>query len=302
MSLVFNDTSTKKGIVQIYEKEIGAPAGFVSGNTDRLKDLTADVNLALDEFTAIALKASGTWQYDDSNHTDYPIITGNLVSGQRDYPFVTDESGNLILDIYKVLVADSSGVFSEIKPKDAQSETDATGFTDGRNTSGIPIRYDKTANGIFLDPIPNYNYTNGLKIYINRESSYFTYTDTTKKPGVPGTLHRYFAIKPAADHARRNNLVNAGKLEQEVIKYEGREDLGITGLIGEYFSRRMRDEKPRLSINHAGNSCKWKSTSWFNNLRKGIGSWGTSCLWIIAPPRRWTNTLKLMTDQNLINM
>ena len=49
-------------------------------------DLTADVNLGLDKIWAIIFTSNGTWQWDDTNHTsDYPIITTDLVSGQRDY-------------------------------------------------------------------------------------------------------------------------------------------------------------------------------------------------------------------------
>lgn len=246
MSLVFSDTTTNKGIVQMYERECGFDLGDVSGNTTRLKNLTADVNLALDDFIQLALSSSGTWQFDDSNHGDYPIITTNLVSGQRDYTFTTDEGGNLILDIYKVLIAQPDGTYVEIQPVDSQSQKDTETLTDGQNETGTPTRYDKTANGIFLDLIPSYNYTNGLKVYINREGSYFTYTDTTKKPGVPGLFHKYFYLKPALDYSRRNSLANKNDLEDEVMKMEGNERLNIDGSIKEYFSARPKDERPRI--------------------------------------------------------
>jgi hypothetical protein len=240
MSLQFNDTSTLKGIAQIYEKEIGANQGDITGVTAKLKAFTADANLAMDDYLAIALQASGTWQFDDSNHTDYPIITTNLVSGQRDYSFTTDQTGNLILDIYKVLVLQSATgtVYSELYPTDQQSEPRATGYTDGQNITGTPTTYDKTANGIFLDAIPGYNATNGLKVYINRETSYFTSSDTTKKPGVPGLHHKYFALKPAMDYARRNNLANVQRIEIEVAKMERD--------IKEYFGRREKDTRNQL--------------------------------------------------------
>jgi len=243
MSIQFSDTTYRKGLVQIFEKEILANYGDVSGNTDKLKDFTADANTALDRYMEIALKSSGKWQFDDSNHTDYPFIYTNLVSGQRDYTFTTDESGNLILDIYKVMVADNTGIYREILPVDQQElnnpQLNVDSFIDGQNSSGTPTRYDKTANGIFLDVIPNYNYTNGLKVFINREGSYFTYTDTTKMAGVAGTHHRYFAIKPAYDYARRHSLSNVQSLFNEVTMLE-RE-------IGEYYARRDRDKRKRFS-------------------------------------------------------
>lgn len=204
----------------------------------------------MDDFMAIAIKSSGTWQFDDSNHTDYPIIRTNLVSGQRDYSFTTDESGNLILDIYKVIIYDANGFGREIYPIDAQT-TDFQGsftsdFYDGQNRTGVPTRYDKTANAIFLDYVPNYSATNALEVYINRESTYFTSSDTTKKPGVPGLFHKYFALKPALDYARRNNLSILPRLENEVMKFEGDESKRIIGSIEKYFGRRERDIKRRM--------------------------------------------------------
>lgn len=199
-----------------------------------------DINLALDKVWDTILPNMGTWQLDDTNHTDYPIITTNLVSGQRDYPFLTDEQGNLILDIYKVMVADSNGVYTEVVPKDVQSEKDTSSFFDGQNATGKPTRYDKTANGIFLDLIPNYNYTNGLKVYINREASYFTVSDTTKKPGFAGIYHEYLALRPSYMYALRNGLQNTNILKQEMLEMEK--------AIEKYYANRSKDEKPTLRV------------------------------------------------------
>lgn len=243
MSRQFNDTTNYGGLVQIFEKEIGANRGDISGNSDKLKEFTVSANSALDKFMQIALTASGTWQFDDSNQTDYPIITTALVQGQRDYSFVTDGTGNLILDIYEVYARISAtGVYQKLYAADAQSEDYTTNFTSGLNVQGVPYRYDKTANAIFLDLIPSYSSSDGLKVYINREASYFQYTDTTRKAGVPGILHDYFAIKPAYETARRNNIASFNRLEEEVIKYEGDEEKGIVGSIASYFGRRAKDE------------------------------------------------------------
>lgn len=245
MSLQINDTSTYRGIAQVYEKEIGAEYGFITGNTTRYASFIADVNLAWDEFLHLAFHADGKWQFDDSGHTDFPIITTNLVANQRDYTFTTDEGGNLILDIDRVLVFGSDGVYREITPKDAQTEKDTNGFWDGQDNTGSPNSYDKTANGIFLDPIPSANVTDGLKIYINREASYFTTSDTTKKPGCPGLYHRYFAIRPAYDYARRNNLSNLNSLTQELLRLEEN--------IKEGFASRNNDVRKRLIVANESN-------------------------------------------------
>ncbi len=246
MSLQFNDTEYYKGIVQTYEKEIGAELGFISGNEKRLKSFTADANLAWDEFLFRAFKASGTWQYDDSNHgDDFPFIRTNLVAGRRDYTFLRDESGNLILDIHRVMVAGADGIFREISPVDQQSQNSNNHNTDtlinGQDLTGEPTRYEKTGNGILLDLVPISDRSLALKVFINREASYFHWEDTTTTPGCPGTLHRWFAIVPALEYARRNN---SARYETLLIE---KQQLGL--MIDETFGRREKDRPKRMNPN-----------------------------------------------------
>lgn len=242
MSIQFSDTTNYKGLVQLFERECGYDRGYISDNTTRLKQYTADANITFDRFLSLAFSADGRWQFDDSNHGDYPEIEADLVSGQRDYTFLTDEQGNVILDIYRVLVKDSSGVYVDVEPVDKQTEPErTTEFVDGKTYSGTPTRYDKTANGILFDITPNYNwrYANegerGVKVLINREASYFSYDDTTKKPGVPGLFHEYFAVHPAMKEALRKERKTAQSLVSRVTQLE--DD------IIKHFSRRAKDER-----------------------------------------------------------
>jgi hypothetical protein len=195
---------------------------------------TADINEALDFIYATIFNVGGKWQFDDTNHSDYPIISTSLISGQRDYTFVTDQQGNMILDIYKVMVKDENGVFFEIFPVDQQSDEYTQGFWSGLNQTGIPSRYDKTANGIFLDSIPNYNLTNGIKLFINREGSYFQTTDTTKKPGFAGLFHEYLVLRSAYKYAQANNLKNERSLFSDLLIMEQK--------IRKYYRDRTKDE------------------------------------------------------------
>lgn len=240
MSLQLSDTTNFRGLAQLFEREVGYNQGDVTGDTSRLKHFVADANLAWDDYLAIALTASGTWQFDDSNHADYPIIKTNLVDGQKDYAFTTDEQGNLILDIYKVAILPSATatLYQEIYPIDQQSPDSGLDLVSETTAEGVPTEYDKTANALFLTPTPSYSATNGLKVYINREASYFTYTDTTKKPGCPGLHHAYFYLKPALEYARRNNLANERKIKERVEELEKS--------IKEYFGKRSKDEKPTI--------------------------------------------------------
>lgn len=196
-------------------------------------DKTRDINLALDEVFSTIFEVGGTWQFDDSNHTDYAIITTNLVSGQRDYPFTTDEQGNLILEVLKVFVADEQGNFREVTPVDVPAGSAPANHYDGLNTGGQPNTYDKLGNGILLDPIPNYNRTNGLKVYISREGSYFSTTDTTKKAGFAGIFHEYLALRPSYQYARTNRLDNKNDLKTDMIE--------MKNAIREYYKAREKD-------------------------------------------------------------
>lgn len=226
MSLQFSDTDNYRGIIQGIEREFGWDYGYLSGNTIRLKEWTADINLTHDEALALIFNRAGgsPWQYDDTNHSKYPIIKTNLVSGKRDYTFTTDEQGNVILDIYRILVADREGVLRDVYNADQQtpdnqnSNTDL--FVDGRNETGVPTKADKTANGIFLDYIPNYSVTDGIQLYINREGSYFTHNDTTKKPGIAGLYHEYYIVNPCYRHAQRKNLDNKNSLLERKLALE----------------------------------------------------------------------------------
>lgn len=237
-----SDTTYKKGLVQLYEREIGANYGDVSGNANRLAEFIAQANLALDKYLLLWAKSAGTWQGDDSNHTGFQIITSNIVSGQRDYQFTVDGSGNRILDVSKVLILGSTTqtAYDEIRPID-ELETPVSDIL--LNTvTGVPYQYGKLGNAILLDPIPSYSVTSGIKMIVNREGSYFDATDTTKVPGVPA-FHEYFYKKPAYEYAKIHGLANLARLEADVVDLEGSERLGVCGKIADFFGSRERDPK-----------------------------------------------------------
>lgn len=243
MSKVYSDTTNKDGIIQSIEQTLfGNDAdGKISGNTTLLAQFTGLVNESLDRAFAIIFQADGRWQFDDRNHTDYPIITTNIVSGQRDYSFTVDGSSNLILEIEKVAILKgaSETVYDEIKPIDISTDETSPFVANDTNVTGVPTVYDKLGNGIFLDPIPNYNATNGLKVYISREGNYFTTSDTTQMPGFAGLFHEYCVLNPAYKYAYRNNLSNTNFLRDEMMNMEKE--------IVKYYSKRAQDERARIT-------------------------------------------------------
>lgn len=227
MSLQYSNTTTKKGILQKIEKLLNFDYGYITDNTSRLLEWTVEVNLARNRFSVIAQKAANKWQVDDTSHTDYSIIELDLVSGQRDYAITVDQQGNLIGDIYKVLVKNPDGKYVDIDPVDQQSEADMSSFYDGQNLTGTPTRYDKTGNGVFLDLVPNYSYRigteleRGLKLFVSREPTYYLSTDTTKVSGFAGgAFDEYFALYPAYNYATVNDLRKAPMLDKMIKEME----------------------------------------------------------------------------------
>jgi hypothetical protein len=101
MALVLSDTTTRNGLIELIEDYTNTDSATTSSYPKLSK--TRDINLAYANFMRIAVKASGRWQIDDSNQTDYPIILMDLVANQADYSFNYDGSTvpNQILDIHR---------------------------------------------------------------------------------------------------------------------------------------------------------------------------------------------------------
>lgn len=228
--MVFSDTTNRTGIIQSLEDITSTQD--VSSYSTAVK--TKDINLAFDDYSNLVKQVSSTWQADDSNHTKYPNMKFNLVSGQSDYSFTTDEQGNQVQDIYRVECLQPDLVtWKLLTPVDEMQEVDAISTIDGQ--SGTPIEYWKTANGIFLKVKSNYNATLGIRMFFTRSPNYFTPSDTTKVPGIPNGHHKYLFWKPAFWYWLPKDAARAAICQNEVAKIEAE--------IQEDISNRNRDEK-----------------------------------------------------------
>lgn len=245
--LEFSNSVTGAGIVQVLGRYTNSQNTTTSSYP--LIDKTVDINTALDNFFIIANKASGRWQVDDTNQTDYPVIYGNVVAGQQDYSFTVDEQGNQILDIYKVRIKDSNGEWHTLKQRDLQDGNDDP--LNRTTTTSCPIEYDVTANGIFLTDIPAYNSIGGLELYISRTGSYFVSTDTTKSAGIPNIFHEYLALRPAYFYCLIKGLAQYKDYYRTLYGADG--NGGMEKAIADYYSERNRDEKPSLKVKQESN-------------------------------------------------
>lgn len=247
--LPFSDVTNRTGIIQGIE-DITRTQGS-SSQSYPLTVKTRDVNLALANYGRIAIIASGRWQWDDTNQSDYPIISTDLIANQADYTFITDGSPipNTVLDIYRVEISDINGNYTEIFPVDvSQVYVGLPQYQPTGNISGTSaVQYNKTANGIFLYAPPNYNYSKGLRIYIARTPVYFASTDITKVAGIPDIFQEYLIIRPSWVYSSNNSLPQAGG----VLRNGARTGLNARVYqmeidIANYYSRRNRDIKSAM--------------------------------------------------------
>lgn len=203
---------------------------------------TIDVNNALSNYFIIANGAAGNWKpVDDTNQTDYPIIYGDIVSGQQDYSFTTDENGNQILDIYKVRAL----INGEWVTLDQINQDEITDSDLSTIHTGFPQRYYLNSNGIFLVEKPNYSLTDGLEIWVNRTPTYFLTSDTTKKAGIPWVFHEYLALRPSYQYCVRKGLPQAVDYRKTLYGEDGRS--GMEGAIKKYYRDRNKGFQQSIS-------------------------------------------------------
>lgn len=174
-----------------------------------------DVNNALNNFFLLANRAAGNWRpADDTNQEDYPTIYTDLVSGQDDYSFITDENGNQILDIYKIRLLNPDGITWI-----TLDQIDQDGLDDSYInpiTTGVPSAYYLTANGINFNIPPNYDMkkdvqgVSGIQVQVNRTPTYFTISDITKVAGIPWIFMEYLALRPSYFYCMQKGLPQAG--------------------------------------------------------------------------------------------
>jgi hypothetical protein len=193
-------------------------------NDSTLKALfTARLNRRLDKYFGMLGAGSRLSKIDDTNYSEHPFSTFDIVSGQHDYEFLTDEDDNSISDITAVLIKLSdTGNYVKI-PKVTLDNEDAELIMSPNTKPGVPNRYLERNNTIFLDPVPNYDRTDGGKLFYKRVPSYFATSDTTKEAGIPFNFKEMPCIGAAYDWClvnKSNNQTLITRLEYELNRLE----------------------------------------------------------------------------------
>ncbi len=202
--MTFNDTTNESGIVQDIDFLCSTTASTYS-----LKNKARNVNAWYKKTISWILEADNRWQFDDSNNTDLPIATTDLVAGQDNYSFDGEW-----LKVLRIDAKTETGQWTTLTPID---QADITGAYDSfENAPGTPKYYDTIAGSIILKPSSSYNSTNGLKVFFQRTGDEFISTDTSKKPGFAEQFHRIVSLGASYDWAIVNKPTVKADLRSEI--------------------------------------------------------------------------------------
>lgn len=194
--------------------------------------LLVEANNAFERIVSLIIQADGRWQWDDTNNTDIPIATTDIVANQQDYSLSTTH-----LELTRAEIKDSNGNWNLLNPID-QTDVFNQSLTDFMKTAGLPIYYDKIAASVFLYPKPNYSQAASLKLYFQRGPNYFVLGDTTKTPGFNTLYHELIPLWISYNFALANGKENAQGLYTQI-------QLKEDALVADY-ALRAKDDHPRL--------------------------------------------------------
>lgn len=187
----FNNTTDKNGCIQYIESLCKLGDGGITNDTTLFKQVTSYFNQSCKKVETALLRVDKNWKWDDSNYTDFPIATINLVNGQRDYTLPASTSGgnaSTLWKINKVRIMGTDGLYYPIpqaSPLEEESQAGSAYY-------GTPTSYKLVGNSIRLSPIPStttVTLTAGLEITFQRSGVDFTTASTTAQPGFTDTYH-----------------------------------------------------------------------------------------------------------------
>ena len=234
--LQFSDTTNKNGIIQRFEDDANLADAYISGNATRLAQQTAIANSVYARANFLIMTARDDWSWDDTSHTDQAVTTTSIVSDQGDYTFLvnTPDSTKDYLRPTRVEIKDSAGNWVRLVKKDLRRHTGS--ISESRTNTGTPTSFDFNGTSIFLDAIPNYASTGGLKIWFDRAFLQFSTSDTTKRPGFASLFHEYIPLGMLYKWEKKNLPAKSEQTKRDMMEMEQ--------AIQKHYSKRDKTEQP----------------------------------------------------------
>ena len=195
----FNSITGLDGLIQDCEILLGMTSADISGDSTLLKTFTRMINAWYRRVNSWIWEVTGAWEYDDSNWTDLPIATTNLIttSGSEQQKYVIPSDAQ---KIDRVEVLDADGNYQLLAPiNKRQIKTSA--MSEFKESPGMPQYYDLLGRVLVLYPKPKATSVTdsaGLKLYFSRDIDEFicktgSATDTLANHLIDNTLKQFTA-------------------------------------------------------------------------------------------------------------
>jgi len=196
---VFSDATSKDGLIERFEFWTRMKDGSVTGTL--LKQVTSRINAGFERIMPILLSHSDFIRWDDINNSDRPIGTINIVSGQSDYTIAEDDNSLDILNVnaVKILTGASETEYQPLTKLTLDDPRALDAMSPNPSSTGTPDAYVENGQNLFFTPTPDYAVAAGIKIFFQREHSYFASTDTTKEAGIPKPFHELLVLHASFD-------------------------------------------------------------------------------------------------------
>lgn len=142
------------------------------------KAMVARINNALDKYWFLASSSAPKGTFDDTNQSSLPVETQSLVSGTNAYKI--SSFTNEVLQVLKLSILDDNAKEMDLCREEFEDLDDFQElYSTDSGDQGIPQYWTKMGDYIYIRPCPNYSETNGLRAYVNRELSKYTFKSFT---------------------------------------------------------------------------------------------------------------------------
>ncbi len=179
----------------------------------------------------LAWRYSSSWKFEDKNNSTFNIAEKDLVNSQEDY-FLPVTA----FDVERVEILDKEGNYYKLEfLKDTDIKEAIPEF---QETDGKPMYYLLRGHSIILKPAPDTNLVSKIRLYLAKDINEFSYSDTTKEPGIPSVLHPIIPYEIAFEIAGINSLPQLAYLDKKVDEWKK--------IFIEYFAERAEEKVVRL--------------------------------------------------------
>lgn len=221
----YNSHSDDQDIVSLVNDMTGL------SKTAEIRQITRACNEAGRKIWTWIFESYGGWQYDDSNNSNLPVATANLVANQQKYTLPSEA-----LTVKAVEYMQAGGNWHKLDSLPIALINQFTSEKEWQDEPSEP-RYYSLLNGLLkLYPPSDTSRNSALRIQFDRGSISFASTDTTKTPGFASEFHEAVAVGGSYFIARNKGLKQVADLKDNWIDYEGR--------IKSFYAKKWQEENP----------------------------------------------------------